>query len=286
DPDSRHLLHRRLRARDGLSGCGRAVEVPSRWLCCAVGARRRWGGRDPGDGELQLRPARPGPHGRREDRRRDRRGPHLLRRGPGPPAARRRGRAGQGGDVHGLWVLRLGRRRHWGALRRAGQHPRRPGDRRRDGEDLRADRGRPGGAAAGGARRGAGGRGRLAGQAVRGAAGGARGRRVRRGQRQGHRFAGGRPPGSHKGADPHPRPPHAVLRGDGTGGRGRHRRGRARAGRRVAPEVRVPRSGRPRRRGPLQSVDGLYRDGELRGEGAGARVRRPGGARVHEGTRL
>ncbi|CAA9526992.1 MAG: FIG00672996: hypothetical protein, partial [uncultured Rubrobacteraceae bacterium] len=279
----RHLLHRRLRPRDGLPGRRRPVQVPRRRLGRAVGARRRRRRGDPGDGELQLRPARPRPHGRREDRGGDRRGPHRRRRGQGPPATRRRGRAGQGGHVHGLRVLRLGRRRDGGALRRAGQHPRRAGDGRCHGEDLRGDRGRPRGAAAGGARRGAGGRGRLAGGAVRGAARRARGRRVRWGQRQGHRPAGRRPSGSHKRADPHPGSPHAVLRGDGTRGRGRHRRGRARAGSRLIEDPGLPAGGRPRRRGALQGPHRLYGDGELRGEGAGAGVPGPGGARVHEG---
>ena len=142
EPDRRDLLDRRLRPRGGPVGRRDAVEVPRRRLGRAVGragCRRR---RDPGVREPALRPrrARAPARAARARPRRSRRSPRPTRAASTASSASST-RHGGSASFTGRRVLRLGRRADRPVLRRAGEHPRRRGDRRCARDDLHRDGG-------------------------------------------------------------------------------------------------------------------------------------------------
>ncbi len=119
---------------------------------------------------------------------------------------------GRSATFTGSGLPRLGRRTHRRRLRRAGQHPHRPGRRRGDGEGLARQRRPPRRPAADGAGRRRPGRRRPARPAERRAARRTTGRWVRRDQRRRGRPARRRPPGPGARAQPPAGPAPPLLR--------------------------------------------------------------------------
>ena len=182
-----------------------------------------------------------------------------------PARCRRRARWQR--DLHRLGVLRLGGRRDRAVLRRAGQHPRRPRDRRSARDDLRGDAGT---AARGAAdrlpRRGAGRGRRPARPAVGGAARRRAGRRVCRAERRARRPARRRPRAAGRRARAALRPARPAVRQDAARRVARRRR---RARRRARRTLVTPRLRRRARRGARR----LGGHGEPRGAASTASSR-------------